>query len=70
MKEQSKENVKEVKKFLMEYLNNYDEFRNKVNQMINDELIRLDQNNDIAKPPVKWEPMDNSNIAAAKKYDE
>lgn len=67
VKKQLEQDVDEVRKILDQYLNNYDEFHNRVNQMINDELSRLDENNEIASQPVKWDPMDNKDIAAAKK---
>ncbi len=42
VKKQLKEDLDEVKKVFNEYLNNYDAFRNRVNNMINDELERLE----------------------------
>lgn len=42
VKKQLREDLDSVKNVLDEYLNNYDEFHNRVNNMINDELVRLE----------------------------
>lgn len=49
VKKQLRDDKTELEKVLDEYLNNFDNFQNRVNRMINEELIKLDEKIDAKK---------------------